>query len=81
MIVGNVVAASVDADCVDDRGFILFDRVKPVHYCGAPYQKYQGPPYHHWFVASYETMSVATPYEGPEMSEHDQMVADELHFR
>ncbi len=81
MIVGNVVAASVDSDCVDDRGFILFDRVKPVQYCGAPYQKFQGPPYHHWFVASYETMSVATPYDGPEMNEHNQMVADEVHFR
>lgn len=81
MVVGNVLAASVDADCVDDRGYILFDKVKPVQYCGAPYQKYQGPPYHHWFVASYETMSVATPYDGPEMTEHDKIVAEDLHFR
>ncbi|MFT5539601.1 MAG: flavin reductase (DIM6/NTAB) family NADH-FMN oxidoreductase RutF [Alphaproteobacteria bacterium] len=80
-IVGNCVAASVDSDCVDDRGYILWDRVKPVQYCGAPYQKYSGPPYGHMFVAAYETMTVGTPYDGPEMEKHDQMVEDELHFR
>jgi flavin reductase (DIM6/NTAB) family NADH-FMN oxidoreductase RutF len=81
MIVGNCLAASVDADCVDERGYILFDRVKPVQYCGAPYQKYQGPPYHHWFVAAHETMNVETPYEGPEKTDHDDIVAKDLHFR
>lgn len=81
MVVGNCVAASVDADCVDERGYILFDRVKPVQYCGAPYQKYQGPPYRHWFVAAHETMSVETPYEGPEKADHDEIVAQDLHFR
>jgi hypothetical protein len=59
----------------------LFDRVKPVQYCGAPYQKYKGPPYQHWFVAAYETMSVDTPYEGPEKTDHDKVVKDDLHFR
>ncbi|MDX1483264.1 MAG: flavin reductase family protein [Alphaproteobacteria bacterium] len=81
MIVGNCLAASVDADCVDGRGYILFDRVKPVQYCGAPYQKFDGPPYHHWFVGSYETMSVGTPYEGPEKTAHDKIVTENLHFR
>jgi flavin reductase (DIM6/NTAB) family NADH-FMN oxidoreductase RutF len=81
MIVGNCVAASVDADCIDDRGYILFDRVKPVQYCGAPYQKYRGPPYHHWFVSCYETMDVATPYDGPEMDQHNVQVANDEHFR
>jgi flavin reductase (DIM6/NTAB) family NADH-FMN oxidoreductase RutF len=81
MIVGNCVAASVDSDCVDERGYILWDRVKPVQYCGAPYQKYKGPPFEHMFVAAYETMSVGTPYDGPEMAAHDKTVEDELHFR
>ena len=82
MIVGNVVAASVDADCVDARGYVVWDKVKPVQYCGAPYQKYvEEPPYKHMFVGAYETMSVGTPYDGPEMTEHNKVVRDELHFR
>lgn len=80
MIVGNCVAASMDPDCVDARGYVVWDKVKPVVYCGAPYQKYDGPPYKHWFVAAYETMSVETPYDGPEMKKHDEVVRDELHF-
>jgi flavin reductase (DIM6/NTAB) family NADH-FMN oxidoreductase RutF len=82
MIVGNVLAASVDADCVDERGYLVWDKVKPVQYCGAPYQRYVNkPPYEHMFVAAYETMSVHTPYEGPEVSDHSKMVEDEVHFR
>jgi flavin reductase (DIM6/NTAB) family NADH-FMN oxidoreductase RutF len=82
MIVGNVLAASVDADCVDERGYILWDRVKPVQYCGAPYQKYvDRPPYAHMFVGAFETMSVLTPYDGPEIDKHNEIVAEELHFR
>jgi flavin reductase (DIM6/NTAB) family NADH-FMN oxidoreductase RutF len=82
MIVGNVLAASVDADCVDERGYLVWERVKPVQYCGAPYQKYvDEPPYKHMFVAAYETMSVGTPYDGPEAAEHNKIVKDELHFR
>lgn len=81
MIVGNTVSASVDADCVDERGYVLFDKVKPVVYCGAPYLKYGGPPYDkHLFAAAYETMAVACPYDGPEKKAHDKMVEDELHF-
>ena len=81
MVVGACRAASVDAECVDERGYILWERVKPVQYCGAPYQKYSGPPYKHMFVAAYQTMTVATPYEGPEVAVHDKIVKDELHFR
>jgi flavin reductase (DIM6/NTAB) family NADH-FMN oxidoreductase RutF len=82
MIVGNVLAASVDADCVDDRGFVIWDRVKPVQYCGAPYQRYvDAPPYEHMFVGAYETMSVKTPYDGPEAEAHSKTVKEELHFR
>ncbi len=45
MVVGNCVAASVDSDCIDDRGFVVWERVKPVQYCGAPYLRYHGLPY------------------------------------
>jgi flavin reductase (DIM6/NTAB) family NADH-FMN oxidoreductase RutF len=82
MIVGNAVAASVDADCVDERGFLRFDRVKPVQYCGAPYQKFDDkPPYKHMFVGAYETMSVGTPYDGPEIGQHNEIVESEEHWR
>ena len=75
MIVGNVVAASVDADCVDERGFVIWDRVKPVQYAGSPYQRYVDmPPYKHVFLVSYETMSVETTYDGPEARDHDKIV-------
>jgi flavin reductase (DIM6/NTAB) family NADH-FMN oxidoreductase RutF len=73
MIVGNVVAASVDADCVDEQGFVKWDTLKAVTYCGAPYNKL--PPYQHMFVAAYETMTVPTPYEGPEVEAYDANVA------
>ena len=34
MIVGKVVAASVDEGCVDANGYIVWDKLKPAHYCG-----------------------------------------------
>lgn len=61
MIVGEVVAASVNVDCVDEQGYILWDRVRPAHYCGAPYGGK--------FVAAYETMDAGLPYDGPEVPE------------
>jgi flavin reductase (DIM6/NTAB) family NADH-FMN oxidoreductase RutF len=75
MIVGNVVAASVDKDCVDERGFIKWERIKPVHYCGSPYLKRDPrPPHKHMFVACYETIAVDTPYDGPELDTLNAMV-------
>jgi flavin reductase (DIM6/NTAB) family NADH-FMN oxidoreductase RutF len=61
MIVGEVVAASADADCVDEQGYVLWDQVRSAHYCGAPYGGR--------FVAAYETMAAGLPYEGPEVAE------------
>jgi flavin reductase (DIM6/NTAB) family NADH-FMN oxidoreductase RutF len=61
MVVGTLVSASVDADCVDAQGNILWNVVKPVHYCGAPYGG--------MFVAMSDTLSVDLPYDGPEVSE------------
>jgi flavin reductase (DIM6/NTAB) family NADH-FMN oxidoreductase RutF len=58
MVVGNVVAASVRSDCVDAKGYILWERIKPVAFCGAPYVDR--------FAAAYETMAVDLPYDGPE---------------
>lgn len=61
MVVGEVVAASVDADCVDAQGYVMWERVRSAHYCGAPYGGR--------FVAAYESMAVDIPYEGPEVAD------------
>jgi flavin reductase (DIM6/NTAB) family NADH-FMN oxidoreductase RutF len=60
MVVGKVVAASVDADCVDAAGYILWEKVRSAHYCGAPYGGQ--------FVAAYEKIAVDIPYDGPEVA-------------
>jgi flavin reductase (DIM6/NTAB) family NADH-FMN oxidoreductase RutF len=61
MVVGEVLAASVDADCVDAEGYVLWDKVAPAHYCGAPYGGK--------FVAVRDVTAVDIPYEGPEVAE------------
>lgn len=60
MVVGNVLAASVWADCVNEKGYLLWDKIKPVAFAGAPY--------FNTFVSAHETMSVGIPYEGPEVA-------------
>jgi flavin reductase (DIM6/NTAB) family NADH-FMN oxidoreductase RutF len=65
MIVGNTLAASVDEDGVDEHGFIRWDRVKPTHFCGSPYNNVT--PDHLMFVGAYETMTVAQTHTGPEV--------------
>ena len=66
MVVGNVVAASVHADCVDAKGYIVWEKIKPVAFCGAPYVN--------MFAAGYETMAVGLPYDGPEAQAADRSV-------
>ena len=38
MVCGKVEAVSIDADCITEKGFIVWDKVKPAHYCGMRYQ-------------------------------------------
>ncbi|HSR76692.1 MAG TPA: flavin reductase family protein [Xanthobacteraceae bacterium] len=66
MVVGNVVAASVRADCVDPKGYIIWERIKPVAFCGAPYVD--------MFAAAHETMTVGLPYDGPEAQAAERSV-------
>lgn len=61
MVVGSVLEAWVEASCVDAKGYIVWERIKPVAFCGAPYVN--------MFAAGYETMRVGLPYEGPEVSD------------
>ena len=58
MVVGSVLAASVHKTLVDAKGYIIWDKVKPVAFCGAPYVNQ--------FVGTTEPMAVGMPYDGPE---------------
>ena len=57
MVVGKVVAASVDEGCVDKQGYLVWENLKPAHYCGHEYKSR--------FVAAYQTMEVDMVYTGP----------------
>jgi flavin reductase (DIM6/NTAB) family NADH-FMN oxidoreductase RutF len=57
MVVGKVVAASVDEGCVDEQGYLVWEKLKPAHYCGHEYKNK--------FVAAYQTMEVDMVYNGP----------------
>jgi flavin reductase (DIM6/NTAB) family NADH-FMN oxidoreductase RutF len=53
MVVGVVVAASCHSTVVDEDGYVIWDRAKPAHYCGAGYGDR--------FVAAYEVIDVKPP--------------------
>jgi hypothetical protein len=55
---GQVVAGSVDEDCIDKNGYAILEKLRPTHYCGRAFDNQ--------FVASYEVMEVAMVYDGPE---------------
>lgn len=57
VVCGLVVAVAVDEDCYDPRGVLRLDRLRPVHYAGAPYGGN--------FVAAYEPRWADRPYSGP----------------
>jgi flavin reductase (DIM6/NTAB) family NADH-FMN oxidoreductase RutF len=62
-VVGRVVAASVNRDCIDAEGYVIHDKLRPAHYCGHAYNGKDGSAK---FVASYEVMEVPLVYQGPE---------------
>ena len=66
MVVGNVKAASVHPGLVDAKGYLIWDKVKPVAFCGAPYVD--------MFAAAHETMAVGLPYDGPEAEAAERSV-------
>ena len=45
MICGRVEAVSIDDGCMDADGFIVWDEVKPAHYCGMRYRDRFAPAY------------------------------------
>lgn len=57
-IVGRVVAASVDRDCIDEQGYVIHDKLMPAQYAGQAYNgKYLGAP---------QIMDVAWLWDGPD---------------
>jgi flavin reductase (DIM6/NTAB) family NADH-FMN oxidoreductase RutF len=58
MVCGKVEAVSIDPDCITANGFIVWDKVKPAHYCGGRYQDR--------FVPAYDKPTRAKwSYDGP----------------
>ena len=57
MVCGKVVAASADEGCIDPKGYIVWDKVKPAHYTGHEYKN--------GFVAAYQPMWVDMIYKEP----------------
>jgi flavin reductase (DIM6/NTAB) family NADH-FMN oxidoreductase RutF len=56
MVCGRVTAVSIDEGCLDDEGFIVWDKVAPAHYCGSHYQDR--------FVPANQPMRVSWKYDG-----------------
>jgi len=56
MVVGKVVAASVDEGCTDSNGYVVWNELKPAHYSGHEYKTK--------FVAAYQFMEVDMVYKG-----------------
>lgn len=71
MVCGRVVAASVDSDCVDSQGWVIWNRVMSAHYCGTTYGKK--------FVAAYKVMEVEMTYEGPEAEANERRNERDAH--
>ncbi|MBI2987632.1 MAG: flavin reductase family protein [Deltaproteobacteria bacterium] len=67
MVVGRVVAASANEDCVDKDGYAVLEKLRPAHYCGKAFKtKLKDGAL---FVAAYETMEVDMIYQGPEVEQ------------
>lgn len=59
MVCGKVEAVSIDEGCLTDNGFIVWDKVRPAHYCGMRYRDR--------FVPAYDKPTRGVwHYEGPD---------------
>jgi flavin reductase (DIM6/NTAB) family NADH-FMN oxidoreductase RutF len=57
-IVGRVVAASVDRDCVNNEGLVIHERLRTAQHCGQIYGAK--------FIGGQEVMDIAMIYGGPD---------------
>jgi flavin reductase (DIM6/NTAB) family NADH-FMN oxidoreductase RutF len=58
LVVGDVVAASCLPGVADENGYLVWDRARPAHFCGWPYENA--------FVPAFEVTHVDMTYTGPE---------------
>jgi flavin reductase (DIM6/NTAB) family NADH-FMN oxidoreductase RutF len=64
MVCGKVEAVSIDADCISPQGFIVWEKVKPAHYCGMRYRDR--------FVPAYDKLTrVVWRYDGSDAEFRD----------
>ena len=57
-IVGRVVAAAANRDCIDETGYVIHEKMRAAQHCGGAYGGK--------FLGSWETMDVAWIYKGPD---------------
>ena len=57
-IVGRVLAASVNRDCIDDKGFVIHQSMRTAQHCGAVYGGR--------FLGTNETMDIDMIWNGPD---------------
>ena len=50
-VCGAVKAVSMDADCIDKNGFVVWNRLRPAHYCGGGYGNLFVPAHEHFISA------------------------------
>jgi len=58
LVVGLVRAASYAPGIADESGYLCWERARPAHFCGWPYEDA--------FVAAYEVMRIDMVHDGPE---------------
>ena len=56
MVCGKVSAVSMDEGCLDENGFIVWEKVQPAHYCGSHYNDR--------FVPANEPLHVPWQFDG-----------------
>ncbi len=57
-IVGRVVAASVNRECIDAQGFVLHERLRTAQHCGQAYGAK--------FLGAHHVMDIDLIYDGPD---------------
>lgn len=63
-VIGRVVAASIDKDCLDERGFVIHEKLRPAHSCGGAFGFNR-------FVEAYKVIEVPFVYQGDDYKKRD----------
>lgn len=68
LVVGDVVAASYLPGIADQDGYLVWERARPVHFCGWPYEN--------GFVDAFEVTHVDMTYTGPEATAGERPIPE-----